>query len=93
MNKKHISKTIVFTFVTALVLSSFMLSDNLKAFAFLGFDLFGTNEEDQTASTTSQSSTSLQNARCYTPTGSIVDSCNSGDLSNSDNTGYSTSGQ
>ncbi|HKU84593.1 MAG TPA: hypothetical protein VJP58_11185 [Candidatus Nitrosocosmicus sp.] len=93
MNKKHISKTIAFTFVTALMLSSFMLSDNLKAFAFLGFDLFVTNEEDQTASTTSQSSTSLQNARCYTPTGSIVDSCNSGDLSNSDSKGYSTLGQ
>lgn len=93
MNKKHFSKSIVFTFVTALMLSSFMLSDNNRAFAFLGFDLFGTDEEDQTSSTTSQSSTNLQNARCHTPTGSIVDSCNSGDLSNSDNTGYSALGQ
>ena len=93
MNKKNISKSIVFTFVTAFMLGSLMLSDNLKAFAFLGFDLFGTDEEDQTTSTTSQSSTNLQNARCYTPTGSIIDSCNSGDLSNSDNTGYSTLGQ
>ena len=92
MNKKHISKSIVFTFVTAFILGSFMLSDN-NAFGFLGFDLFGTDEEDQTTSTSAQSSTNLQNARCHTPTGSIVDSCNSGDLSNSDNRGYSALGQ
>ena len=93
MNNKHISKTIVYGFVTAFMLSSFILSDNNKVFAFLGFNLFGTGEEDQTSTTTSQSSTSLQNARCYSPTGSIIDSCNSGDLSNSENTGYSALGQ
>lgn len=70
------------------MLSPFILSDNNKAFAFLGFNLFGTGEDNQSSSTASQSSTSLQDARCYSPTSSIVDSCNSGDLSNSDNEGY-----
>ena len=75
------------------MLSPFILSDNNKAFAFLGFNLFGTGEDDQSSSTTSQSSTSLQDARCYSPTNSIVNSCNYGDLSYSDNEGYNTPGQ
>lgn len=93
MNNKHISKTIVYAFITAFMLSSFMLSDNNKVFAFLGFNLFGTDEEDQSSSTSSQSSTSLQNARCYSPTGSIINSCSSGDLSTSENTGYNSLAQ
>jgi hypothetical protein len=93
MNNKHISKTMVYAIVTAFMLSSFVLSDNNKVFAFLGFNLFGSGEEDQTSTTTSQSSTSLQDARCYSPTGSIIDSCNSGDLSTSENTGYNSLGQ
>ena len=93
MNKKIINKTIVFAFATAFMLSSFFLSDNNKAFAFLGFSLFGPGEEDKSSSTASQSSTSLQNARCSTPTGNIVDSCNSGDSSNTENTGYNMLGQ
>lgn len=93
MNNKHISKTMVYAIVTAFMLSSFVLSDSNKVFAFLGFNLFGTDEEDQTSATTSQRSTSLQDARCYSPTGSIIDSCNSGDLSTSENTGYNSLGQ
>jgi hypothetical protein len=93
MNNKHISKTMVYAIVTAFMLSSFVLSDSNKVFAFLGFNLFGSGEEDQTSTTTSQSSTSLQDARCYSPTGSIIDSCNSGDLSTSENTGYNSLGQ
>ena len=93
MNNKHISKTMVYAIVTAFMLSSFVLSDNNKVFAFLGLNLFGSSEEDQTSATTSQSSTSLQDARCYSPTGSIIDSCNSGDLSTSENTGYNSLGQ
>lgn len=93
MNHKHISKTIVYAFATAFMLSSLVISDNNKAFAFLGFNLFGTGEDEQSSSTASQSSTSLQDARCYSPTGSIIDSCNSGDSSNTENTGYNTLGQ
>lgn len=92
MNNKLISKTMVYAIVTAFMLSSFVLSDSNKVFAFLGFNLFGSGE-DQTSTTTSQSSTSFQDARCYSPNGSIIDSCNSGDLSTSENTGYNSLGQ
>jgi ribosomal protein L11 methylase PrmA len=94
MNNKHISKTIVYSFVAAFMLGSLMLIDNNRAFAFFGFNLFGTGDEEQTSSsTTSQSSSSLQNAQCHSPTDSVIDSCNSGDLSDTENTGYNTFGQ
>jgi hypothetical protein len=92
MNNKKISKTIVYAFVTAFMLSAFTLSSNIEVFAFLGFNLFGT-DEDQSSSTTSQTSNSLQSASCNSPRGSVIDSCNSGDLLNSTNTGYSSLGQ
>ncbi|VFJ13459.1 hypothetical protein [Candidatus Nitrosocosmicus franklandus] len=94
MNKKNISKTLVYTFVASFTLSSIMLLDNNSAFAFFGFNLFGTGEEEQaSSSTTSQTSSSLQNAQCHSPTASIINSCNSGDLSDAENTGYNTFGQ
>ena len=93
MDTKQIGKSFVYTFSAVFMLSSFIISDNNKAFAFLGFNLFGTGDEDQSSTTNSQSSASLQSARCHSPTGSIIDSCNSGDLSNSENTGYNLLGQ
>jgi hypothetical protein len=96
MNNKHINKIIVYSFVAAtFMISSAVLSDNNRAFAFLGFDLFGTEEEEEqpSTSTTSQSSSSLQHAQCHSPTGSIIDSCNSGDQANAENTGYNILGQ
>lgn len=93
MNNKSITKTIVYAFITAFVFSPLIISDNNKVFAFIGFNLFGTGEEDQSTTTTSQKSSSFQHARCYSPTGSIVDSCNSGDLSNSTNDKYNVLGQ
>lgn len=92
MNKEQIGKKVVYTFITTFVLSSFGLSGNNEAFALLGFGLFG-GGEDQSTTATSHGSTSLQNARCYSPTGSIIDSCNSEDLSTSENTGYNHLGQ
>jgi len=53
-------------------------------------------EEDQTPSssyTKSQSSSSLQSAECYSPQGHVIDSCNSGDLSENSDDGYITSGE
>jgi hypothetical protein len=52
--------------------------------------------EDQNPSssyTKSQSSSSLQNAECYSPQGHIIDSCNSGDLSDNNDDGFITSGE
>lgn len=95
MNKKHISKTIMYAIITTFSLSPIIFAGNNEAFAFLGVGLFGgsSESEENQSSTTTQSSTSLQSARCYSPTGSIIDSCNSGDLSNSENTGYNSLGQ
>ena len=93
MDNKQIGKSLIYAFTAVFLLSSFIISDNNKAFAFLGFNLFGTGDEDQSSTTTSQGSASLQSARCHSPTGSIIDSCNSGDLSNSENTGYNSLGQ
>ncbi len=55
-----------------------------------------TAEEDQTPSssyTQSQSSSSLQSAECYSPQGHVIDSCNSGDLSENNDDGYITSSE
>lgn len=52
--------------------------------------------EDQTPSssyTKSQSSSSLQSAECYSPHGNVIDSCNSGDLSENNDDGYITSSE
>ena len=94
MNKKQISKTIMYAIITTFSLSQSYLQVT-EAFTFLGVGLFGgsSESEENQSSTTTQSSTSLQSARCYSPTGSIIDSCNSGDLSNSENTGYNSLGQ
>ena len=53
MNNKHIGKSIVYAFTAVFMLSSFIISDNNKSFAFLGFDPFGTDDEDQSSATTS----------------------------------------
>lgn len=93
MNKEQIGIKVVYTFITAFVLSSLGLSGNNESFALLGFGLFGGGEEGQSTTATSHGSAYLQNARCYSPTGSIIDSCNSEDLSTSENTGYNPLGQ
>lgn|SRR5688500_16967376 len=106
MNKKEISKSVMYVFIAAFVLSSIAVSNTNTAFAFIGF-LLGDNESDTGASTTStaedqtpsssytkaQSSSSLQNAECHSPHGNIIDSCNSGDLSDSIDDGYTISDQ
>jgi hypothetical protein len=88
MNKNKISKTIMYAFIAVFLSSSIMVSSPNMAFAFLGFFLGGGEEEEQQSTGSSQSSSSLQSARCYSPHGSIVDSCNSGDLSSDNYTGY-----
>ena len=53
-------------------------------------------EEDQTPSssyTQSQTSSSLQSAECYSPQGSVIDSCYSGGLSENNDDGYITSSE
>lgn len=88
MDYKTINKTIVYAFIATSLLGTLFVSDSTKAFAFFGFNLFGgEEEEEQSSSTNTQTSTSLQNARCHSPTGSIIDSCNSGDEPFGENSG------
>ena len=93
MDNKPINKTIVYVFVATSLLSMSFLSANTKAYAFLGFNLFGEEEEEESSSTTTQTSTSLQNARCHSPTGSIMNSCNSSNPVARENTGVNSLGQ
>lgn len=88
MNKNQISKTVMYTFVVVFLTSSIVVSSNNMAFALLGFFLGGGEEEAQQSTGSSQSS--LQSARCYSPHGSIVDSCNSEGLSSGDSTRYNS---
>ena len=79
----------MYTFIVVFLSSSIIVSSPNMAFAFLGFFLGGGEEDEAQQSTgSSQSSSSLQSAQCYSPHGSIVDSCNSEGLSNGNNTGY-----
>lgn len=79
----------MYVFIATFVLSPFAVSNTNISFAFIGF-LLGVDESDTSASTAavkdqtpsssptkSQSSSSLQNAECYSPYGNIIDSCNS----------------
>lgn len=97
MNKNQFSKTVMYTFIATFLMSSLAVSGNNIAFGLLGFFLGGGEEEEEQqqhqSSGSSQSSSSLQSADCYSPNGDIIDSCNSEDLSTSDNTGYNTFGQ
>ena len=88
MNKNQISKTVMYAFVVVFLTSSIVVSSNNMAFALLGFFLGGGEEEEQQSTGSSQSS--LHSARCYSPHGSIVDSCNSEGLSSGESTGYNS---
>lgn len=94
MNKKQISNTMLYMFITTFVISFFAVSGDKMAFAFIGFFLGddennATTGEESTSSITSESS-NLQNSRCYSPQGSIIDSCNSDGKTERENTGYNT---
>jgi hypothetical protein len=69
---------------------SLSLSTNNLSFAFLGFDLGGSSSTDQSLG---NSQRSIQGAQCYSPNASIVDSCNSGDATASENLGHNIYGQ
>lgn len=89
MNKKLLSKTVLYTFISAFVLSSLAVSSSNSAFAFLGFFLDDTESSvgEETSSSTTQKSNSLQSSDCYSPYGSVINSCNSDGVSASQDTG------
>lgn len=93
MHKKIFKNTIVLASFTLLLVVSLSLSasPNSISYAFLGFDLGGgVGGTDQSIG---NSQKSVQGANCYSPNASIVDSCNSGDGSDSENLGHNFYGQ
>jgi hypothetical protein len=80
MNKKQLGMALSSIFVSAFLMSTITLSNNIMAFAQIGF---GLGNGTQT----------LGESQSYSPTGSIVLSCNTGDLSTSTNTGINSFAQ
>jgi len=86
---------IVFSLTIFLTVSISLISNNLS-YAYVEFDVG--DSASASASTEDQSLTSSQNSNqgsyCYAPPNSaIINSCNSGDLSSSENTGLNLYGQ
>jgi hypothetical protein len=95
MHKKPFKNTIVLASITLLLVVSLSLSasPNSISYAFLGFDLGGSIGGIGTDQSLGNSQKSIQGAQCYSPNASIVDSCNSGDGSDSENLGHNFYGQ
>ncbi len=86
--KKQISISILAIF---LAISISIISTNLS-YAYVEFDVSGSDSGEDRSITSSQSS--MQGSYCYAPpNATIIDSCNSGDLSSSENTGLNLYGQ
>ena len=91
MHKKPFKNTMVLASIALLLVVSGSLSTNNLSFAFLGFDLGGSGSStDQSLGSTQRS---IQGAQCYSPNASIIDSCNSGDATASENLGHNIYGQ
>ncbi|MDQ3084786.1 MAG: hypothetical protein M3Q77_08245 [Thermoproteota archaeon] len=88
MHKMPLKKTIVVASIALLLVVSVSISTNNLSYAFLGFDLGGGTDQSL-----GSSQRSIQGAQCYSPNASIIDSCNSGDASASENLGHNIYGQ
>ena len=90
MHKKPLRNAAVLASIALLLVISLSLTPNAISYAFLGFDLGGGSSTDKSLGS---SQSSIQGAHCYSPNASIIDSCNSGDASTSDNLGHNFYGQ
>ncbi|HKO64558.1 MAG TPA: hypothetical protein VJU13_05100 [Candidatus Nitrosocosmicus sp.] len=93
MNKYLIKKTtIVFSLSIFLMVSTSIISNNLS-YAYVEFDVSGSGSRTEDQSLT-DSQSSNQGSYCYAPpNAAIINSCNSGELSSSENTGLNLYGQ
>ena len=98
MKKYPLKKpTIVFSLTIFLMAAISIISNNLS-YAYVEFDVGGSGSDSDSASTEDQSLTNSQSSNqgsyCYAPpNAAIINSCNSGDLSSSENTGLNLYGQ
>ena len=85
MNKNSLKKPVMLSSLTILLVISIPVSSNSLSYAFLPFELGSSDSQDQSLTSTQSSS---QGSYCYAPpNATIINSCNSGDLSSSENTG------
>ena len=92
MKKYSIKKaTVVFSLTIFLMVSISIISNNLS-YAYVEFDVGRSGSTEDQSLSSSQSSN--QDSYCYAPPNTaIINSCNSGDLSSSENTGLNIYGQ
>ena len=96
MNNIRIKKPISLTFLSIIVTISILIIPSNFSYAYVEFDVSGSgigsgigsdgySSEDRSISSSQSSS---QGSYCYAPpNATIIDSCNSGDMSSSENTG------
>ncbi len=93
MNKYSFKKPVILSSLVIFVVVSISVSTNNMSYAFLVLDYGDTNSSSSSADTSvdrsiTSSQSSYQSSYCYAPpNASIINSCNSGDLSTSENTG------
>lgn len=92
MKKYSFKKPVILSSLVIFVVVSISVSTNNMSYAFLVLDYGDTNSSSSADTSVDRSITSsqssYQSSYCYAPANaSIINSCNSGDLSTSENTG------
>jgi len=86
MNKYSLKKTVGLSSLTIFLMILVSIIPNNLSYAYVEFDVRGTDSSEDRSIASSQSS--YQGSYCYAPpNATIISSCNSGDLSSSENTG------
>jgi hypothetical protein len=86
MSNISINKSVGLSILAVLLAISISIIPTNISYAYVEFDGSGSESGEDRSITSSQSS--LQGSYCYAPpNATIIDSCNSGDLSSSENTG------
>ena len=86
MSNISIKKSVGLSIPAVLLAISISIIPTNISYAYVGFDVSGSESGEDRYITSSQSW--LQGSYCYAPpNATIIDSCNSGDLSSSENTG------
>ncbi|CAN5722352.1 hypothetical protein BH23THE1_BH23THE1_08510 [soil metagenome] len=90
MSNIRIKKPMSLTFLSIIVTISILIIPSNFSYAYVEFDVSGIDSDGYSGEDRSISSSqnSLQGSYCYAPpNATIIDSCNSGDMSSSENTG------
>ena len=92
MKEITLEKPIVLSLVAILLAISISMMPNSLSYAYVEYDISSADSGNDRYITSSQSSS--QGSYCYAPpNATIINSCNSGELSSSENSGYNMYGQ